>query len=473
MLNPTWHELVLIRVSVFLLTYAPFFYLLLPPSFSIPALLLELAYYLLLLRPFEVRLSGPAAHPPHTRAERERLFQRCIENIPDPERYLSLWTLGADSTDIHHDNVREFLLWAFFDRQHDDPSDTALQQELDSYMARTERLLDRPLAPGRGSAIPIRLTFDKVPTRFRSIIWYIIVGGVDAVTQVRLLWCRFRFYGNSRLASLVRVFPPRFLASFSPLSRSSPSSELTYWYRPATGTSTANSTLPVVFLHGIGIGLYPYVAFLSEIPTTSPVLAVEILPISMRLTRMDILTKEAFVRHLKQILRQHAIHRFVLIGHSYGTALTTRILHDSELGPQVEGVVLVDPVTLLLHLPDVAYNFTRRMPTSANEWQLWYMASMDPGIALVLGRHFFWRENGISKDELVTNGQRKRKAAVCLASRDLIVDTVSVARYFCGDATTELGIELLWFQMDHSQVFERCSDYRRILAVVRRFCESS
>lgn len=499
MLNPTSHELVLIRVSVFLLTYAPLFYLLLPPSFSVPALLVELAYYLLVLRPFETRLSGPAAHPPHTRDERERLFQHCVENIPDPERYLKLWTLGADSADIHRDNVRDFFLWAFFDRQHDDPSDAALQEELSSYVTRTERLLNHPLMPGRGRAVPIRLTFDKVPMRYRSIIWYLIVGCVDAVTHVRLLWSSFRFHGSPRLASLWHVFPPRLLASFSPFSHPSPCSELTYWYRSAaTSTSATAPTLPIVFLHGIGIGLHPYVPFLSELPTTSPALAVEILPISMRLTRTDILTKTAFIRHLKQILRQHAIDRFVLVGHSYGTVLTTHVLHDSELGSQVKGVVLVDPVTLLLHLPDVAYNFTRRMPISANEWQLWYLASMDPGIALVLGRHFFWRENSLCKDELIANGQRKRKAAVCLASRDLIVDTVSVARYLLhnddltqvaqrqapaddvklvaamnqGGAKTESGVELLWFKMDHSQVFERRNDYRRILDVVRRFCES-
>lgn len=160
--------------------------------------------------------------------------------------------------------------------------------------------------------------------------------------------------------------------------------------------------------------------------------------------------------------------------------MATHVLHDSELSQRVEGVMLVDPVTILLHLPDVAYNFTRRTPRTANEWQLWYLASMDPGIALVLGRHFFWKENIIFKEELVSG----RQAAVCLSSRDLIVDTRSVVRYLTSDdneactvleaakessTMTSSGVELLWVELDHAQVFDKSHDYDRLVETIRRF----
>ncbi|KAJ4418061.1 hypothetical protein N0V82_005815 [Gnomoniopsis sp. IMI 355080] len=491
MLNPTPSALIFIRLCVFGIQYAPFLYILLPPPLSIIALVTELLYYLFIYRRFQARLAEPAQHPPDTREEREALFNRCLANIPDPEKYLSLWALGADKSQINRDNAREFMRWAFADRS--DAGSPEIESELNDCLAKTEHLLGRPLPDGRGSAVPMRLTYDPVHTRYRTFLWYLTVGIVDSATHVRMLWSGFKFHAASLLTNLIHVFPPRPLVSLDRLSRKSASAELNHWYRPPIATQ--RPTLPIVFLHGIGIGLYPYVHFLSDLPPTSPVLAVEVLPICMRLTRTNILARPDFLRHLKDILRQHNIDRFVLIGHSYGTALASHVLKDPELSLRVEGVVLVDPVSLLLHLPDVAYNFTRRMPTTANEWQLWYLASMDPGIALVLGRHFFWRENIIWKDELVTKGDSKRNAAVCLSSRDLIVDTITLARYLIheegltelgqhqsladdeklataldqGSTVTHSGLEMLWFKMDHAQAFDKRLDYLRIIDVVQRF----
>lgn len=477
MLNPTFHGLIFIRFWVFFLTYLPFIVLVLPRPFWV-ILPVEALYYIFLLRPFKRRLAHLARHPSHE-PNRAAIFQRCLDNIPDPERYLSLWALGADINDIKRDNVKDFLLWAFFDREDATPE---IEDELEMFIAKTEEQLGRPLAPGRGSARPVRLTFDQVPTRYRSVVWYMTVGLVDSATHCHMLWRGFQFWPCSLRTNLLGVFPPRPLASLGRIKRQSPSDEVSYWYRGPQSSVDSPATLPVVFLHGIGIGLHPYVMFLSSLPSTSAVLAVEILPISMRLTKTNILSRADFIQQLKKILQHHEIDQFVLVGHSYGTVLSTHVLHDAELGPRVASVVLVDPVTLLLHLPDVAYNFTRRKPRTANEWQLWYMASMDPGIALVLGRHFFWRENIIWKDELVMNG---RKAAVSLAGRDLIVDTHTVAKYLIedddgadgvlelaskGPATmTRSGVELLWFDMDHAQAFDHRRDFGRILEVLERF----
>lgn len=497
MLNPTPHELVFIRLCILAIQYAPVLYIFLPAPFNLIALLTELSYYLLIYRPFQSRLAHPAHHPSDTRHERETLFARVLENIPDPDHYLTGWTLGADVEQIKKENVRDFIRWAFADR--DQPvtgphADEDIDDELEGYLQKTENLLSHPLPPGRGTAIPLRLTYDAIETRYRTLVWYLTVGLVDSATHVRMLWNGFQFHAASLLTNLLHVFPPRPLISLDRMSRKSASDELNYWYRPAI--PSARPTLPVVFLHGIGIGMYPYVNFLADIPPTSAVLAVEILPICMRLTRSNILAKPDFLRHVKAVLCEHGIDRFVLVGHSYGTALATHLLKDPNLSPKIDGVVLVDPVSLLLHLPNVAYNFTRRKPATANEWQLWYLASMDPGIALVLGRHLFWRENIIWKDELVTNGQQRRNAAVCLSSRDLIVDTHTVARYLIhtegltevakqGDASndeklaealhqggtvTHSGLEMLWFKMDHAQVFDRRVDYFRILDVIQRFC---
>jgi hypothetical protein len=98
----------------------------------------------------------------------------------------------------------------------------------------------------------------------------------------------------------------------------SPAPGLSYWSRP----HTSGSKLPVVFLHGIGIGLYPYVNFLAELNQQNAdgdgdigIIAVEILNISFRVTN-GTLGKDEFCRQLLTILQHHGYDQFVLISHS-------------------------------------------------------------------------------------------------------------------------------------------------------------
>ncbi|KAH8881741.1 hypothetical protein GQ53DRAFT_667371 [Thozetella sp. PMI_491] len=468
----------------------------------------ELAFALVLYRPHKARLLREARHPePLTRAERDALFERCLENVPDKERYLRQWCLGADSRDIKRENVKEFFLWAFFDRDGSYRDSASVEEEVEAYLDRTEQLLGRKLPSGRGPAKSLRLTLDDVDTRYRSVIWYGIVGFVDFISYAALSLKGYRYYASS-LRRTLTLFPPRLqaLPSLLPFpglkKRRSSSGEIGYWLRP----HTSRTRLPIVFIHGIGIGLFPYLQFLAEIKTLDGggddgqvgVLALEVLSMSMRLTSPP-LPQEEFIAHITAILGQHAPEwdRFVLVSHSYGSVLTTHMLRSETIGPRIRGVMLVDPVSLLLHLPDVAYNFTRRRPRKANEWQLWYFASMDLGVAEGLGRHFFWRENIIWKDELATLNT-VRKVGVFLSGNDLIVDTRAVARYLscpgslgeapddapeyyklvedqeidtrvtCRKTTTASGMHISWFpRLDHAQIFEHKETQEQLLGMLK------
>lgn len=156
----------------------------------------------------------------------------------------------------------------------------------------------------------------------------------------------------------------------------------------------------------------------------------------------------------------------------------------------IADIVLIDPVTILLHLPDVAYNFTRRSPQSASEHQLWYFASMDMGVAHSLARHFFWSENVLWKEAL-----EGRDVTVSLAGRDLIVNTEAVGRYLAeGSEEVDVeedvgeeggllvqegwkhkpwrgkGIDILWFDdLDHAQVFDTAATRRPVLEALRAY----
>lgn len=193
----------------------------------------------------------------------------------------------------------------------------------------------------------------------------------------------------------------------------------------------------MLFIHGIGIGLYPYTNFMDDLNAHVDdgeddgqvgIIAVEIMPISTRLTHA-MLDKDVLCDEIQSILAKHQYDNFVLISHSYGSVITTHLLHNAAMEPKISSVLLIDPVSFLLHKPDVAYNFTVREPQLANEYQLSFFASKDPGVAHTLGRRFFWSENVLWLEDLMPRIRNGLRVTVSLSGRDLIVDTESVGRY--------------------------------------------
>ncbi|KAJ2905889.1 hypothetical protein MKZ38_003897 [Zalerion maritima] len=442
----------------------------------------ESAFYIFIFRPAHRRLQAEARHPPPTsRADRRRLVQTCLENIPDPERYLRVWFLEKDLKCIARGDVKRFLVWAFFDLDLDRSDvDDQVEEELDEYMQDVESLLGWRFPNGNTGAECLRLTIDAIEIKYRSFLWYLIVFAVIDLSTCVSMWIHgfgHRTTKDKLRSILVDVFPPRPYLLLS-LPSTTASVELGYWARPHTVGPTV---LPVLFLHGIGVGMWAYTKFFSSFPPEIGIIAPEFLNISARITGPEPLTKDALVATVKAILDQEGWGDFIVVTHSYGSVLATHVLN-SCLGARVKGITLIDPVSLCLHLPDVAFNFTRRLPQSANEWQLWYFASTDLGVAHTLGRHFFWRENIAWKEGLVALGEQGessgREVAVFLAEKDLIVDTPRVAQYVLGDKVpfdkltqdnqwTQDGIDVFWCPgLDHGQVFDRVEDRMKVLGAV-------
>lgn len=499
----------MVRCAIVLFRYTPCFYvaaiaaLCLSPgpvaswrlaaTWLLSALLAaEALFYVTLWRPHRARVSLPAEYPdktlPSTPEQRRALFDECLAHVSDPAEYLSWWFLGADMADIRRENVREFILWAFFDRESLAPDDDpGISREVEEYMSAFEKLLGTRIPDGTGPARSLRLNFDKVDTAYRGLAWYAVVFLVDILTHV-VLWSNgFRYYASP--GSLAEpVFPPRPQLLF-PNENQSPSANLSYWFKPH---GAGEGSLPVVFFHGIGIGLWTYLRLLIGVSggrdagqagtgTGTGILAVEMLHVSFRLTSPPISPSE-FVRQVTKILDHHGWDRFAVVSHSYGSVTTTHVLRSPELRHRIPSVVLMDPVTIMLHLPCVAYNFTRRVPSAANEWMLWYFASTDPGVAHSLGRHFFWRRNIIWKRELVDldpadGTSRGRRVAVCLSGQDIIVDAAAVAKYLedGGGGGARPGsagsVEVLLFShLDHAQVFTTKDEFQKAVSLVRSYC---
>ncbi|KAF3346057.1 hypothetical protein VdG2_05782 [Verticillium dahliae VDG2] len=439
----------------------------------------EAAFYLFIYLPLYAYLQTPATYPTiFSRDDRRKLFYRCHSTIPDPERYLSRWFRDTPASEIRRENVKDFFRWAFLNTGDPDP---AYDEELEQYTREMEDLLGRRLPPGRGKASPLRLTLERVDMLHRSLAWYLCVFVVDTVTSACMRYHAFEFYTNSSLFPFFDVFPFRPITLVSP--HRAPTKILTYWHRP----HTSKTRRPILFIHGIGVGLYPYVNFLADLKASDEadpsggqvgIIALEIMPISSRITGGALL-KDDMSEEVRRILEAHGWERFVLVSHSYGSVVTTHLLHSPQVREKISSMMFIDPVSFLLHLPDVAYNFTHRKPTHANEYLLSYFGAKDIGVSHTLYRRFFWADNVLWKEDI-----QKYRVTVALSGRDAIVDTERVRAYLSGakdwrpEAKDWEGgvwsgdlLDVLWFpELDHGQPLNEAKTRATLVSAVRNLC---
>jgi pimeloyl-ACP methyl ester carboxylesterase len=141
---------------------------------------------------------------------------------------------------------------------------------------------------------------------------------VDTMASITLLYHSFDFHRAS-IVGVVSVFPFRPVAVFA--TSRSPVGRLTYWHR----RHTSNTRLPILFIHGIGVGLYPYIKFLTDINADDcqgssddqvGIIAIEIMSISSRITA-EAMSKDEMCDEMCQIIQAHGWDKFVLVSHSY------------------------------------------------------------------------------------------------------------------------------------------------------------
>jgi pimeloyl-ACP methyl ester carboxylesterase len=102
-------------------------------------------------------------------------------------------------------------------------------------------------------------------------------------------------------------------------------------------------------------------------------------------------TPEDYCSDIKQVLDLHNVAKVNIVGHSFGTITAAWFIEHCP--DYVSHLTLIDPVSLLLAHPDVAYNFLYRPPSTVLEWIIYYGASQEITIANCLRRNFWWYNN--------------------------------------------------------------------------------
>lgn len=276
----------------------------------------ESVFFLGAYVPLRWRLQRQSPAPDRvSKSDRHSLISRCFQLIPNGDWYVSKWFLGSPARDVKRENVKDFLAWSLLDSE--SKSLTASEDvELETYVEELEQHVGWKFDPGWAMVKSLRLAFDKVPTLHRPLLWYQIVAIVEFYTFFRLTYKGYQFRPRS-LIEAFKSFPFRPHSLFS--RHRSPSAKLSYWYRPHTSKRRS----PILFIHGIGIGMYAYVDFLIDLHAANDglndgdvgVIAVETLSISSRICAPALSAAEMRYE-IQKILHAHEWDEVVLAGHS-------------------------------------------------------------------------------------------------------------------------------------------------------------
>lgn len=291
--------------------------------------------------------------------------------------------------------------------------------EIDSYISLLERDMCVTFPPRTIGTLPplMRLHYDPVVAYSKPLLYYAAVTGADLCSDL-VLWCLgFRKREAGTLSCWV-------------LGSDQSSDD---------GSAGARQAQPpVMFVHGVGLGLVTYIAFITSLvaaysPGTRPALLLLELPhVSMKLSVEAVPTMPETVRGIASVLQGLGSSQAQFVAHSLGCFVLAAVqLYQPGL---VAGAVLVDPVCFKLWEPSVMRNFCYRVPRTPMQILMHYHITHELTISHYFHRHFLWT------DCVMFAHNMPARSCVVLSELDEIIDTAGVQRYLQGHPAVRLRV---------------------------------
>ncbi|BFZ56082.1 hypothetical protein PYCC9005_003124 [Savitreella phatthalungensis] len=308
------------------------------------------------------------------------------EQIRFSDRF-RLWFMNASLDDLRRGDIADWFAWSAFNTR---PSELSEEQTevVDSLLAMLERRCGHHFPAGRNPAVKsIKLNLDDIPFVPRPALFYGLVWAMNAHLAYTM---RQDGWALKHVSVDEEQFP--------------------YWYRPPAprfeleldSHLEREATKPVLFLHGLGLGLAQYrnlVAHLAHTvgeraPLFVPVQGqVGMWPGSRHWCRPPSMASTTTA--LLLIADRHAIapDTWRILSHSYGTIAHAWILKHPHLSQLAARHLMVDPICFRLWEADVCFNFLYRLPSTPNQLLMAAAVARELGVATAMHRAFWWPQN--------------------------------------------------------------------------------
>ncbi|KAJ3083468.1 hypothetical protein HDU99_009403 [Rhizoclosmatium hyalinum] len=328
--------------------------------------------------------------------------------------------------EIHDENFKDWLAWVMFSEScfEDARRDESKIQEMDALIKNLKHTRNIEFPVGRNKNITnVKLNHNTVEAYPKPFIFYLVMKLLELVESLFLMFLGFdHFVSNGN--------------------------GLNYWAHHPVRCD--DSAVPLVFIHGIGVGLFQYQLFIYNLWKTQhrPIFLVELPYVSMRLSAR-VPTVEETVTEIEGMLEAHGFSSAHIVGHSWGTAVAAWMI---KLSKFTVSSVLLDPIVFFAILPDLAFNFVHRNPghntkqTRANEYI----------------RHFSWHHNLLWPDELPVNHH------IFAARDDMLFDGRAMEKYL---ESNEVNHTM--FDLDHGTFLFMPSKQAQIMARIAKVCSDA
>jgi len=405
------------------------------------------------------------AHPVHQRLPGPggavEVYRRTVETVEEcakwqeegdglgqtPTEWLQSWFLGSPITQLRKDNLLEFFAWAFWTKAPDELLPTELP-EAQWMIQDFQHRFNLEFADGYDTrSRPIRLNFDPMEIWCHPLWYYAGTRALNSASHHTMRLMGFSYTPvQSSERSIAFFHRPRGGGSscqcgarrLRRLDSFNEGPNLSAKLASSTSPSSASaSTLPIVLIHGLGVGIAPYLRFLRRIARYRECFVVELPEIS-QMCSLKVLTPHEMVDALEAMLHAHGHKEACFVGHSYGTFVLSWVLR--ERPAIVKQSVFIDPVCFMLSEATVAFNFVYRKPQDLFSTLVACFVRWELFAANVLMRNFYWYHNVMWKEDLSEN------TVVVMSGRDDITDPIAVRRYLEDDKEQSSKLKVLWFQ---------------------------
>ena len=317
----------------------------------------------------------------------DKLFKREFISKERGKKWLEGWFYHEKKLeDMSQIEIRTFLSWAYFNKKLEELNEEEMKEieedvnlKLGTFEFKKENSTQRMLRPN----------MDKLQDRIlhKPLVFYFLS---EIVVQRMIVPLAMRLGGFRK--SAVRDEEGR---------------TLKYWYRESSST---NNT-PIVFFHGVGIGVLPYVSLFRDIVNATVedrlIIAPEFPSVSLTVP-IDIGTNPKETSNLlNKILREHKIQRVIFVAHSFGVwPLSWLLKHFSQSSDlSVEKSIIIDPVNVGVHRANLCRAFlydppqvTFQSSRSFYKFMLTQTLNRDARVVSTFMRNIRWYESFILEE---------------------------------------------------------------------------
>jgi pimeloyl-ACP methyl ester carboxylesterase len=302
------------------------------------------------------------------------------------------WFLDVPLINIHFGNMAQWTAWAFFGKDVKEMSSEEIEEN-NEIVHSFEQVAKWRFPSGFANDVhALRLELDPIFATQRPFLFYFCIALLNLTFHLLIVKGFLGF---------------EYLEKFTSPSKG----QRVYRRKARINTITSNSDtthvnskpkLPIVFMHGIGIGFLHYWQLLFALPTDVDIFLLEWPYVSMQMST-NAPTAEESILCIHQVLETFHHEKAVFVAHSLGTVLISWMLHHPITAKHVAHSVLIDPVNFVLCEPTVASVFVYKDPQHWIDLCMHFFLSRELFISNALSRHFAWSYNIMFVEEFMNN----------------------------------------------------------------------